>query len=652
VVEVLDPEGRLSFRWLEPGDTLHLDPRTPVPVPWSGRDAVAWDWQDGWITVDGKRVAFDLEDAPAVAISRAVPRDLGPDGCVVYRAGPELGAAHVAALRALPARCLVLTSEAAPWFERLVPLVRPLAGRLRALHIPRISEDATELRDLEPLVRSLSYVRLDSDVARPVLHPLTTPLVSGSRDLVIGHTSFYVKLGPLARHPLAALASLRSVTLEKVNIPPLPLILLEQIRSLRTLHVTGWSGSFIEHGGKLSALQTLRALRLSGPDIDDQILEEVGRLPELRILELVDADVTDAGLRHLAGLGKLVSLSLRGCRRITGAGLKAIAGLQALRALDLSGTRVDDAGLARLGRRPGLRHLGLAGLGITDAGLRALGPLPALVSLDLHGTPVTDAGLASLGAMPGLRRALLAETAVGDGALRHLAASRGLRVLDLDGTAVTDAGAAFLARLPDLRRLSLRHAHLTDRGCAALAGLVSLRHLDLAWMPISDAALGALGRLTALETLILEDTSVSGTGFVALSRLPRLRTLDLDDSSATDAGLPALGSLRSLRTLTLSRTQVGGAGLSALAALPALTLLILDQTPTTDAGAAALASSRSLRHLVLTWTRVGDAGLASLRAGLPRLDMLQVSRSAVTAAGIKAFIDGRAGGERLLDSPY
>ena len=57
--------------------------------------------------------------------------------------------------------------------------------------------------------------------------------------------------------------------------------------------------------------------------------------------------VTDAGLKELAGLKSLQSLDLWGTQ-VTDAGLKELAGLQSLQTLYLAGTQVTDAGVAEL----------------------------------------------------------------------------------------------------------------------------------------------------------------------------------------------------------------------------------------------------------------------------------------------------------------
>ena len=61
------------------------------------------------------------------------------------------------------------------------------------------------------------------------------------------------------------------------------------------------------------------------------------------------AEVTDAGLKELAGLKSLQSLHL-GNTKVTDAGLKELAGLKSLQSLDLVGTQGDGRGAEGTGR--------------------------------------------------------------------------------------------------------------------------------------------------------------------------------------------------------------------------------------------------------------------------------------------------------------
>ncbi len=114
----------------------------------------------------------------------------------------------------------------------------------------------------------------------------------------------------------------------------------------------------------------------------DKGLDYVGRLPNVRVLDVTDSAVTDDGLRNLRELISLNELHLGGTR-ITDAGLVHLKGLTQLSSLDVGRTRITDAGLVYLKRFPQLLSLDLADTGVTDAGLAYLSGLSRLRRLTL-----------------------------------------------------------------------------------------------------------------------------------------------------------------------------------------------------------------------------------------------------------------------------
>jgi hypothetical protein len=86
--------------------------------------------------------------------------------------------------------------------------------------------------------------------------------------------------------------------------------------------------------------------------------------PDLAVVQMANADVTDATLEHL---GKLTRL----------------------RTLDVSDSKITDAGLAKIAALPGLVELRLARTAITDAGFQEhLAKKESLLKLDLTGTEI------------------------------------------------------------------------------------------------------------------------------------------------------------------------------------------------------------------------------------------------------------------------
>ncbi|CAI5484596.1 unnamed protein product [Closterium sp. Yama58-4] len=77
----------------------------------------------------------------------------------------------------------------------------------------------------------------------------------------------------------------------------------------------------------------------------------------LKELELIKTNVTDAGLAHLTGLSSLILLWLSACKGVTNAGMVHVGKLTGLMHLWLHGTAVTDDGLQQLTALTNLRDL-------------------------------------------------------------------------------------------------------------------------------------------------------------------------------------------------------------------------------------------------------------------------------------------------------
>jgi hypothetical protein len=187
-------------------------------------------------------------------------------------------------------------------------------------------------------------------------------------------------------------------------------------------------------------------------------------------------NVTDAGLKELAGLKSLQALYIAGDEhgtesQITDAGLKELAGLKSLQTLDVRGTKVTDAGLKELVGPQNLQSLYLTGCQVTDAGLKNLAGLKSLQILNLGDTKVTGKGMKELPGLKSLQVLYLYNTAVTDAGLKELAALKSLQFLNLvHCSAVTDAGLKNLGALKNLKDLSL-----SGTTKATAAGVAELR---------------------------------------------------------------------------------------------------------------------------------------------------------------------------------
>jgi hypothetical protein len=164
------------------------------------------------------------------------------------------------------------------------------------------------------------------------------------------------------------------------------------------------------------------------------ILPAIGRLVDLRRLEIEGPGVSDEALAHIAGLRHLQLLSLGG-NDVGDSGLAHLEGMTDLEELNLNATKVGDAGLMHLRRMSELKILYLGRTRVTDAGLAHLEDFEKLIALNLTETRVTDAGLRRLTGIRSLREVYLS------------------RVVDEGGAPlITEAGLDALRRArPDLK---------------------------------------------------------------------------------------------------------------------------------------------------------------------------------------------------------
>jgi hypothetical protein len=243
----------------------------------------------------------------------------------------------------------------------------------------------------------------------------------------------------------------------------------------------------------VATIEGLESLHLAGTRISASALVEVSRLKKLRVLELDDTDVGDAGLEAIKGMPALAEVSYKDMRGVGARGMAALAGLRRLESLHLAFAEVDDS-LEKLAASRTLSQLMLLRATVTDARAASIAKIRTLRVLALSYTPITDGALAHVSALPQLATLELISTRITDDGVKALAQTRTLSVLDLSDTATTDDGLDGLLDLPKLASLVLRGTKVTDAGAAKLARIKSLRHVDLGATVVTEAAVKALAK--------------------------------------------------------------------------------------------------------------------------------------------------------------
>ncbi len=177
----------------------------------------------------------------------------------------------------------------------------------------------------------------------------------------------------------------------------------------------------LEQIGRIEMLEhlDLTANEFTIGEIPEDVMEWLGSLPRLSVIQAQGSLVTDAGVEHLGRLSNLKSLSLAGSQ-ITDRSFKTVGRLR-----DLEVLHVGQAPFERKERHYFRGHL------ITDAGLKSLQPLPHLRDLSLYATHVTDAGLATIAKSMAIVRLDLGQTQISDASAVHLAAMPQLQSLNL-----------------------------------------------------------------------------------------------------------------------------------------------------------------------------------------------------------------------------
>ncbi|MCA9628301.1 MAG: hypothetical protein KC766_11570 [Myxococcales bacterium] len=206
-------------------------------------------------------------------------------------------------------------------------------------------------------------------------------------------------------------------------------------------------GTYLEgaHLSALTAFPRLRSLTLGSQGGVDEGLGHLARLPALRVLELPEMRLGQAGLDAIAALGQLEELNLGGV--LDGARWEPVGRLTALERLEV---RFVDQGpeAATLARLPKLKKL-TTGRSMTPAELARLSRLESLSVLSI----VDAAQLRALAKLRRLRSLSLAQVEASDADFESLASLLELRAFDTGAALGPDALAA-LGRLPRLRALT------------------------------------------------------------------------------------------------------------------------------------------------------------------------------------------------------
>jgi beta-lactamase regulating signal transducer with metallopeptidase domain len=214
---------------------------------------------------------------------------------------------------------------------------------------------------------------------------------------------------------------------------------------------------------------TLDGHRVENRIFTGEALPHIAKFHHLRTLALAGGQITDGGLRQIAGLKELQGLTLRDARLVSSSGIAELMKLPRLRRLELTNAAIGDAEFAQLASIETLEELSVEGSDLSVQSLEAVGKVPALgsLSIDLGDRPIGRDSLLSLQALPNLKRLSLQCSEISDEALLEIKSLRNLRWLGLGNSRVSGEALAALRR--SLPKLSVKVARQTLRPHAALS---------------------------------------------------------------------------------------------------------------------------------------------------------------------------------------
>jgi Leucine-rich repeat (LRR) protein len=365
---------------------------------------------------------------------------------------------------------------------------------------------------------------------------------------------------------------------------------------------------------------TVVIVTIEGDNVDDEFLENVGKLHCVEKVDLVGhtaPDLTPAGMAQLCNLPRLKWVNTRRGIAIPRGFVAGLAGRTGIRSLWLPQAAVTDDEMAIIGGFTDLEFLQLDGRNVTDQGFAHVANLKKLTILDMPGVRITD--LAPVADLVQLD-------------LLILAPSRATPARSVPGPG-GPSSLGPLRRLTKVTQLTLGATRIEDRELAVVAGLPKLNNFMIGGTGITEAGLARIAESKSLACLGLADTSIADLRPLSPS-LHAISTLWMENSHLTDAGIESLSSGMRLTDLTITGSRMTDAGLDHLASLTSLWRLRLDRSAITDAGLARLKSLKSLETLSLTETKLTDSSVETL-GGFQSLKSLNLDRSGISAAGIE-----------------
>lgn len=354
----------------------------------------------------------------------------------------------------------------------------------------------------------------------------------------------------MRRHPVTEAAMRELVAeMQKANIPG---ICFENadFKDSDLARLVAWTG--------------LKTLILRNTSVTEDGLAQLDKLTQLRHLVLDGDDYTAKALTQLKD--RAFHILELGGTKLDNDNLQPLENLKEVKVLRLRWTKVGDDGLKRLAEMKslnspnGVETLELLGQQFTDAGLKHLAGFQGLKKVRLYLTQITSAGLDHLSSLPYLTA--LTVNCISDGmvipiyhdekgvksvrAVPSNAFGVGMRLYGYH--ALGGRVQAFTMEGP----IPVPAGIIINEGLEHIKTMKTLKELEINTWEITDAGVASLQKMTALTSLKLDSPMITNKGLALLKDMTNLETLDVRCTRSTAAAAPSFRNLKSLKRLYVS----------------------------------------------------------------------------------------------------
>ena len=212
--------------------------------------------------------------------------------------------------------------------------------------------------------------------------------------------------------------------------------------------------------------------------------EQIGGLSNLKKITVYGgaAGLNDATVSQLMKLKNLESLSADGAQ-LSDSGLRTLAGCTSFRSvsffhLSFRMEGFTGEGFAAWEAMPNFEKLTVAGMSMGDAGLAAIAKIKSLKELRTWHTAQSEAGNLMIATLPNLTSLMLGQRLPGGGkppsltdvSLQTIATIKTLESLEIGEAKFSLDGLRKLGTLPNLKKLKITKTEITDQDIATLQG--------------------------------------------------------------------------------------------------------------------------------------------------------------------------------------